>query len=241
MLVAYQASSQFKYGVQLQNFGGSRMGGVVADSISVLLDSRASINVANIPAVGLFLEYKPAWKLPLFIRSEFNYRSMPIGLGISIYNGKSFGGKPDAVYTYKTLNFAFDLPVNIYYNIIHREKFSVLNLRYFEVGLMAGFSIQFNGRGEGETYPIAKNFNSPGMSDVNFAIYNTIKTINFFYDYGIRVRLGHFVATYRRDFLLTRSATNDLEVWGNTYSFRTTYDYQSISLGYTFNFKKANK
>jgi hypothetical protein len=236
-----EAKGQFCYGAQVQNFGGAKRGAVVADSILVVADSKGSISEFNVPSIGLFLEYKPAGKIPIFFRSEVNFRPSPIGLGLTIYNGKSFGGKPDAVYTYKALNFAFDVPISLSYNIIQREKLSVLKLRNLEIGVIAGFTIQFLAKGDRETYPIAKNFNSPGISDVNFAIYNTIKSTNYFYNYGVRIRLGHFLATYRRDLLLTNSGTNDLNVWGNTYSFRTNYDYQSVSLGYVFSFRKRTK
>jgi hypothetical protein len=241
VLLTKGANGQFTYGLQIQSFGGAKKGTVVADSITVVADSRASIKPFGVPSIGLFIEYKPKIKLPLLIRSEINYRPNPIGLDLTIYNGRSFGGKPDAVYTPKTLNFAFDLPLTICYNIVQKEKASLLKLKNLEVGVLAGVAVQLTTRGERETYPIAKNFNSPGISDANFAIYDAIRTTNYFYNYGIRMRLGHFIATYRRDMLLTNSGTNDLSVWGNTYSFRTNYDYQSISLGYTFSFKKKDK
>ncbi len=235
------ACGQFNYGVKLQNFGGARSGASIADSILVVADSRASLKLEVPQTIGLFVEYKLTGKLPLIIRSEISYRPHPIGLDLTIYNGKSFGGKPDAVYTYKTLNYEFELPFSLCYNLVQKEKLSLLKLRNLEIGILAGVTIQLAARGERETYPIAKNFNSPGISDVNFAVYNTIRTTNYFYNYGVRARLGHFIATYRRDLLLTNSGTNDLNVWGNTYSFRTNYDFESISLGYTFSFKKKIK
>lgn len=238
ILLTKPVSGQFVYGVQLQSFGGAKRGAVIADSITVVNDSRASLKFEVPQTIGLFLEYKLKGNLPFTFRSEISYKPHPIGLGLSIFNSKFFAGKPIGVYTYKSYNFAFELPFNLCYNLIQKERFPFLKLRNLEIGLLGGVTIQLLSRGERETYPIAKNFNSPGISDVNFAIYNTIRNINYFYNYGARVRLGHFIATYRRDLLLTKSGTNDLKVWGNSYSFRTSYNYESISLGYTFSFKK---
>ncbi len=241
ILLTKPASSQLTYGIQLQVFGGSTGGVINADSILVVADSKGASIKFKVPEnIGLFVEYKPKWQFPLIFRTEINYRPHPIGLDLAIYNGKFFGGKPDGVYTYKEYNFGFDIPISSCYNLIQKGNIQFLKARTLEVGILAGVTFQFLARGEREIYPIGKNF-SPGISDVNFAIYNTMRTTNYFYNYGVRVRLGHFIATYRRDLLLTNSSTNDLNVWGNTYSFKTSYNYESISLGYTFSLKKKKK
>jgi hypothetical protein len=237
-LLTQSGFSQFAYGVQLQAFSGEIKGSAIADSILVFSDSRASIQFEVPQIIGLFLEYKPKGKLPLILRAEVNYRPQPLGHDISIFNGKSFGGKPTGVYTYKSLNFAFDIPLTLNYILIKRENVPFFKLRNLEISGFAGITVQLQARGERETYPIAINLNSPGISEVNFNLYNTIRTANYFYNYGIRVRLGHFIAIYRRDMLLTPSGTNDLKAWGNTYAYRTAHQYESISLGYTFNLKK---
>ena len=236
ILISHFGLGQFLYGVQVQASAGGIKGSAIADSISLISDSRASLRFQR--TIGVFLEYRLKSKLPLILRSEVNYRPSPLGLDVSIFNGKSFNGKPIGVYTYKSLNFAFDVPITINYNIIQKERLSFVKLRDLEIGIFAGLTFQFQSRSEKETYPIGKNLNSSGISDVNFSIYNSIRTINYFYNYGIRARLGHFIATYRRDMLLTQSGTNDLEVWGNIYSYKTIHQYESVSLGYTFSFKR---
>ncbi len=232
---------QITYGVRFQAFNGGIKGSAIADSILLVTDTRPTSILLYVPQnIGLFLEYRLG-KIPFMLRTEINYRPHPVGLDANIFNGKSFGGKPDGVYTYKTLNFGFDIPITLNYNLIQKENFAFLKLKRLEMGVFAGVTIQLQARGERETYAIGQNFNSPGISEVNFAVYNTIRTTNYFYNYGIRVRLGHLITTYRLDFLLTPSGTNDLKVWGNTYSYKTTHQYQSVSLAYTFSFKKKSR
>ena len=102
-------------------------------------------------------------KTPFMLRTEINYRPHPVGLDANIFNGKSFGGKPTGVYTSKTLNFGFDIPITLNYNLIQKENFAFLKLKRLEMGVFAGVTIQLQARGERETYAIGKNFNSPGM------------------------------------------------------------------------------
>ncbi len=234
-------NAQVTYGIQFQAHGSQKTGFVEADSILVLTrgGSSSEYKFNGIQTVGLFVEYHPILNFPLLLRSEINYRSPSYIFGIDILyvNTKPTKYGQLEIPTFKSLGYSVDIPIDISYALVKSHR--ILD---FELGLIAGVAINFQSRLERETYPIGQAVDSQGISDVNFAFYNTIRTKNYFYNYGVRFKIGRIIALYRRDLLLTQSATNDLNVWGNTYAFRSNWIYNTISIGYTLHwFDKKSK
>jgi hypothetical protein len=229
---------QLNYGVQMQVHKGQSQGSVTADSIFVdNYDVRSSFG--SLGSVGIFIEYQLT-KLPILIRSEINYRSAGssnTGLAAVITNPTGGGRFGPLVYpVYKSVDHVFDFPVNLVYSPLSFRRGKL------QLGILLGLDIVIRSKAERETYRLGQNNNQSGISDVYLALDDVIRPINYFYSYGLRAKVGRFIATYRRDLLLTNSGTDDLKVWSNTYQFKTRLEYSSISLGYAFHwFDKKEK
>ncbi len=234
-LINTTLNAQISYGVLIQNYGRNGGGGAIADSINAYTYSTIRLLEDPPQGVGIFFEYHFKSRLPLILRGELNYRT-----GRSLYfdflvvnnvNGKISPSNYSALKP----GYNFEVPLDLGYTVLNKGVRVFKKIVDLEVGLLAGVSFQIQPRGDKIAY---QSSTTSGISDVNLAIYNSIKSLNYFYNYGLRVKFSHFLLIYRLDQLLTNSTTNNLNVWGNTYSFKISYQYQSISLGYTFSFKK---
>jgi len=241
LLVSANVNAQITYGIQIQNFGRNGIGGVEADSISAFTTS--TIQLLDYPpqGAGIFFEYHLKSRFPLILRGELNYRTgQSLNLDLLVYNNVT-GMISFSNYSSLKLRSNLEIPIDINYLFIKQGVHVFKKTIDFELGLFAGVSFQFQPKASEVTYSMGQDKNTLGISDVNVAINNSIRSINYFYNYGIRAKIWNFIVTYRRDQLLTNSATNNLNVWGNSYSFKTSYNYQTISLGYTLSFKKKKE
>lgn len=238
LFISTTLNAQISYGVLIQNFGRNGSGGVMADSITAFTYSTIRLLESPPQGVGLFLEYRLKSRLPLILRGELNYRTgRSLNFDLLVVNNVTGKISPSSYSSLKP-TYNFEIPLDLSYLILKRGMHVFKKVVDLEVGLLVGVSFQFQSRGDKVAY---QSDNASGISDVNLAIYNSMKSLNYFYNYGLRVKFWNFILIYRYDQLLTNSATNDLNVWGNTYPYRTTYQYQSVSLGYTFSFKKKNR
>jgi hypothetical protein len=230
-------SAQVSYGVQIQNFGRNGNGGAQVDSITAITNSNAQLLEYAPQGVGLFFEYQLKSRFPLMIRGELNYRGgKPSGYQLLVFNSVSGKISPSSYAEIKQ-NYNLELPIDLNY-IVFKRRFHLLNKSVeLELGLLAGVSLQFQNARNEVVYQ-KQPANSSGVIDVNSAINNSVRTTNYFYNYGVRLRLWNFVLIYRVDQLLNNSTVKNLNVWGNSYPFKISYEYQSVSLGYKLNFKR---
>lgn len=240
VLVAYTStnltlSAQISYGVQIQNFGRNGGGGGQQDSMLTITNSNAQLLEYPPQGVGLSFEYQLKSRFPLMIRSELNYRGgKPLGLQLFVFN--SINGKTSpSNYSELKQSYNLEIPIDLNYTLFKRGLRLLNKSVEFEAGLLAGFSFQFQSTSNQVLYQKQPS-NSSGVVDVNSAINNSIRAINYFYNYGLRVKLWNFILIYRVDQLLNNSVIKDLSLWGNSYPLKVSYEYQSVSLGYRVNF-----
>lgn len=240
LLASVNVSAQITYGIQIQNFGRHGIGEVKADSITAFTTSTIQLLDYPLQGAGLFFEYQPKSRFPIIIRTELNYRTgQAFNVDLLVYNNVT-GIVSLLNYSSLKLRNNLELPIDLNYIFIKKGVHVFKKTVDFELSLMAGISFQFQPKTNDITYAMGQVKNAPGILDVNSAISNSVRPVNYFYNYGVRVKIWNFIIIYRHDQLITNSITNDLSVWGNSYSFKTNYDYQSVSLGYIVNFGKRN-
>jgi len=234
LLSIFNLNAQITCGLQVQNFGRNGGGGGQIDSITAITNSNAQLLEYMPQGVGFFFEYQLKSRFPLTIRSELNYRGgRPSGLQLFVFNNVT-GRISQSSYSEVRQSYSFEVPINLNYAVFKKGLRLLNNSVEFEAGLLAGISFQFQSKADDVAYQKQPS-NSSGVVDVNSAISNSTRTTNYFYNYGLRLRLWNFILIYRIDQLINNSAVNNLAIWGNNYPFKVTYEYQSISLGYRIN------
>lgn len=233
----YLLQAQVSYGLQIQNFGRHGGGGGQLDSITVITNSNAQLLEYSPQGIGMFFEYGLKSKLPLSIRAELNYRiGEPLGLQLFLFNSVT-GRISLSNYSEIKQGYNIELPLDFTYTFFKRNILVLNHSVGFEIGLLAGISFQIQSKDSQLIYQ-KQPINSQGLVDVNSAINNSLRMTNYFYNYGLRLRLWNFVITYRIDQLLYNSISRNLNVWGTTYPFKVSYEYQSITVGYILDFKQ---
>ncbi len=175
---------------------------------------------------GAFVEYIHK---SLGVRAEFTFMHL-IGISTLMYSQNQVypGLGPDAK-AISVRGYKIEVPITA------RLRLPGL-LKPFQV--FGGISSHFNNIDRNRIDLLGRN---PGVEDVGNVFYKTYKKYTASYVFGIELDVWRLFlsARYQKSF---GSVTNDIQVWGNRYSFATRQSYLHATLGYRFySFRLKNK